>query len=208
MTKILIVSKTHMSSAACVGALTGKGRSLRLLDNCGNNQPTNTDFEIRQIWDIEYRKKRNLTPPHTEDILVTSKKLRKTLKSKKAMLQAVKKRNAPIWRGSPDILFDGCLQWTDSGSGYVSKKGKAPHNSVGFWIPDMALKKRISFDKVRYDYPNTNGRRSLPFVGFAKAVGAIPKGTLIRVSLARWWDRNGETELRCSLQLSGWYDLS
>ena len=47
----------------------------------------------------------------------------------------------------------------------------------------------------------------MPYVGFEEAVETIPAGTLVRVSLARWWDTNGTTEDRCSLQLSGWYGL-
>ena len=123
------------------------------------------------------------------------------------MLQIVERFNAPIWRGSPDILFDNCLLWTDNGSGYVSEEGEIPAHSVGFWIPDRDLSKRIFYERVRYNYPNINGWRSLPYVGFEDSVETIPAGTLVRVSLARWWDRNGETEDRCSLQLSGWYDL-
>lgn len=97
--------------------------------------------------------------------------------------------------------------WTDNGSGYISKNGEIPDNSVGFWISDRNLKKRIAFDKVRYNYPVENGWRSLPYVGFEEPVETIPAGTLIRVSLARWWDTNGKTEDRCSSQLSGWYNL-
>jgi len=33
----------------------------------------------------------------------------------------------------------------------------------------------------------------------------IPADTLLRVSLARWWDNEGRHEERCYLQLSGWY---
>ncbi len=202
--QIVIVSKTHMSNAACVGALTSDGNFLRLLDEYGNNQPKNTGFEVRQIWDIEFKKRTNLKPPHVEDILITKKELKGELKDEISMLQIVERFNAPIWRGSPDTLFDGCLLWSNSGSGYISEEGM-PSQSVGFWIPDMNLTKRIVFDKVRYSYPNINGWRSLPYVGYADPIEIIPSGTLVRVSLARWWDRNGETEFRCSLQLSGWY---
>jgi len=68
--------------------------------------------------------------------------------------------------------------------------------------------KYLLYEKVRYLYPGETGKRSLPYVGFASPVDTIPAGTLLRVSLARWWDKYGETEERCSLQLSGWYDLS
>ena len=50
---------------------------------------------------------------------------------------------------------------------------------------------------------------SIPYVGYEAPVLVIPAGSLVRVSLARWWHKpnapdEGET---CSLQLSGWFGL-
>ena len=205
---VIIVSKTHMANAVCVGALGFDGRSYRLLDENGYNQPHDTQFEIRQIWDIYFRERQNPTPPHTEDILVYSKKLTGTVKRELTMLDLINRFNVSVWRGSPDILFDDCLLWTNNGSGYITIESQIPNRSTGFWIPDKDLTKRIFYDRVRYNYPNVNDWKSLPYVGFEESVEIIPADTLVRVSLARWWDRNGETENRCALQLSGWYDLT
>jgi hypothetical protein len=205
--EVIIVSKTHMSNAACIGGMAANGRYIRLLNEGGFNQPLDTPFEVRQVWEIEFVERTNRISPHIEDVIITTKRLKGILRSDHTMLQLVQRLNAPIWRGSPDILFDGLLQWTNSGSGYISENTQLPNNSVGFWIPNRDLTKRIFFDRVRYNFPNTDGWRSLPYVGFEEAVDIIPAGTLVRVSLARWWDTNGTTENRCSLQLSGWYDL-
>jgi len=194
-----------MKNAACVGGITTSGKYVRLLNPGGNNQPKNTDFEVRQFWDIEYVERKNMAPPHIEDIIITSKKLVDTLKEEKTMLQTIQLCGATIWRGSPDVLFDNLLRWTNNGSGYISEKSDIPNNSVGFWISDKDLTKRIYYDKVRYSYPISIGWRSVPYVGFDDAIDVIPAGTLLRVSLARWWDTNGATENRCALQLSGWY---
>jgi hypothetical protein len=204
---VIIVSKTHMTNAACIGALATSGKYIRLLNAGGSNQPVDTEFEVRQVWEIEFDERIDKKPPHIEDVIIKSKKLKGTLKDELTMIQMVQRFNATIWKGSADCLFDGLLQWTDSGSGYVSENGSIPNNSVGFWIPDKDLTKRIVFEKVRYSYPKTQGWRSLPYVGFEEAVEIIPAGSLVRVSLARWWDTNKTTEHRCSLQLSGWYDM-
>ena len=47
----------------------------------------------------------------------------------------------------------------------------------------------------------------MPYVGFADPIERIPKGALVRVSLARWWrpDDAPDMEERCYLQLSGWF---
>lgn len=47
------------------------------------------------------------------------------------------------------------------------------------------------------------GNIRLKFVGFQEHVSRIQAGTIIRLSLANWWDGQGED--RCYLQLSGWY---
>lgn len=203
----IIVSKTHMTTAACVGAISTSGNYLRLLNDGAYNQPIETEFEVRQVWDIEFETRQDIRAPHVEDVIITSKELKGTLKDELTMLNIVERFKIPVWKGSPDVLFDGILQWTDSGSGYISEEGEIPNHSVGFWIPDRNLTKRIFYEKVRYNYPKTNGWRSLPYVGFENAIETIPANTLVRVSLARWWDTNGTTENRCSLQLSGWYDL-
>ena len=203
---IIIIAKTHMKNGSCVGALADNGKFLRLLDEDGHNQPINTDFEVRQIWGIEFKERNYMRPPHIEDVLVTSKKLKGTLKEEITMLEIVEKFNIPIWHGNPDALFDGKLNWTHNGSGYINEENGIPNNSVGFWIPDMNLTKRISpFDKIQYSYPNIDWR-NFPYVGYSNSVDTILAGTLVRVSLARWWSKDQNTAEACYLQLSGWYD--
>ena len=117
----------------------------------------------------------------------------------------IDKINVKIWRGSTDILFDGHINWTPNGSGYISESGQIPENSVGFWIPDKELTRRDYNEKVRYSYPIR--WRNITFVGFQDPLDSIPAGTLVRVSLARWWSPD-ENEERCYLQLSGYYTIN
>ncbi|MHC2992581.1 hypothetical protein OB13_13675, partial [Pontibacter sp. HJ8] len=202
---VLIVSKTQMSNAICVGAVTDKGRSVRLLTDSGYNQSHDTDFEIKEVWDITYKEREHKVAPHIEDILVLSKKYIGTSEMK--MIDLLAEVNAPIWRGSPNTLFGGLLNWTSNGSGYINEVNGVPNQSVGFWIPDQDLTKK-EFHGTRYDYPNMFGfDKSIKYVGLDTPIEKIPAGSLIRLSLARWWDTNGNTEERCSLQLSGWYDV-
>lgn len=206
---VIIVAKTHMSTAACVGGVLANGKFVRLLDENGYNQDGDTEIKVGDVYTIEFQERKNTNPPHIEDILVSNMEYKFTITSEEKMVKyLIEKLNINIWKGSPDVLFDGKLLWTKSGSGYISVDGEIPEHSVGFWISDRDLSKSISYNKVRYNYPNINGWRSLPYKGFENDIDIIPSGTLIRVSLARWWDRKGETEDRCSLQLSGWYNLS
>lgn len=204
---VLILSKTHMNNGqTCVGGITLKGKYVRLLDSNGSNQPGDTDFEPKQAWEIEFEERRNNTPPHVEDILIQSRTAKGKLKDSITIKDFIEKRNIPIWQGSPDALYDGLIQWTPSGSGYIDKNGGVPNHSVGFWISDRDLGKK-EYKGIRYQYPSSVGWRSIKFKGFEETVNIIPAGTLLRVSLARWVTFNKDEEPKCWLQLSGWYDL-
>jgi len=202
---VIIVSKTHMSNAACVGGVLANGRFVRLLDADGYNQDSNTQLSVGEVYSIVFSEKPGKRPPHVEDILVHSITFKFSFDSAREMIDYLKEKlKVKIWKGSSDVLFDGNLQWTNSGSGFISENGGVPINSVGFWVPDKDLTRKDFSDKVRYSYPLR--WRNIPFVGFQIPVDLIPAGTLVRISLARWWSPNGEEE-RCYLQISGWYDL-
>ncbi len=216
---VIIVSKTHMHTASCVGGVLANGRSVRLLDSNGHNQGIDTPLNIGDVWIIEFEERAHRRPPHIEDVLVTSMSFKFAFSSISKMVDHLKEKSKiKIWEGSPDILFDGKIQWTSGGSGYISETGEMPDNSIGFWIPDKDLTRKDYEDKVKFTYASdkielvagfvsTKVRRvwrTIPYVGFQTPVDSIPAGTLVRVSLARWWTPN-EDEERCYLQLSGWY---
>lgn len=204
---VLILSKTQMNNnQVCVGGLTLNGRYVRLLDENGNNQPENTDLAPKQAWEIEFNERPNNTPPHVEDILVINRVRKGSLKDEITIKDFIEKRNIPIWKGSPDNLFDNLIQWTSSGSGYIDNAGGVPQHSVGFWISDKDLRRK-DYNGIRYQSPSTSGWRSIKFKGIENPVDVIPAGTLIRVSLARWKAFDENETPKCWLQLSGWYDL-
>ncbi len=203
---VLILSKTQMNNGqVCVGGLTTRGRYVRLLDSNGNNQPQDTDFMPLQAWDIDYIVRANSIPPHVEDVLVQSRTRKGSLKKEVTIKEFIEKRDVPIWRGSPDILFDGLVKWTPSGSGYIDKES-IPSHSVGFWISDKPLTRK-EYNGTRYQYPSASEGRSIKYKGLEKPISIIPAGTLIRVSLARWVTFDENEGPKCWLQLSGWYNL-
>lgn len=204
---VLILSKTHMSNAACVGGLDlSTNKFIRLLDVNGHNQPVDSNFEIGEIWTIEYTKRYSTKAPHTEDVLVSKGNY---VEDQSDLASFIKNSGVTIWRGSPEKLFNGLLTFTGPGSGHVSCNNEIPNQSVGFWIPDRDLIRNDYNSKVRFCYrtmPNSYvGQKCLPYVGYADSIEKVSSGTLCRVSLARWWKQDENTEERCYLQLSGWY---
>jgi len=202
-TQVLIVAKTRARGGACVGGLAlERLRNVRLLETNGE-ECSGSDYQVGDLWDMVYTVPGDLLPPHLEDVIVEGRRRTGAI----AELASFLRERVQPWEGPPERLFDGLLQPTDTGSGYVSAATGVPTMSVGFWLPDQPLTRVAEGSSVRYRYPGPYGVRSLTYVGLVPAVERLPAGTLLRVSLARWW-RNpdaGGQEARCYLQLSGWY---
>ena len=207
--KMLIVGKTRMYSGFCIGAITEKGHSLRL--------DSDSEYEVGQIWDIEYTSMTQRKPPHTEDVIVNSKRYIKEF-SVKDQIKVIESCMPPTI-GHPQNLYEGLLQIDGQGGRralYIAEQNGVPSYSTTFWRPDEPLTclaeeelygKRYKEDRVRrfYRYPAENGGCTLAFVGFQDPLETIPAGTLVRVSLAGWWSKKSNVEERCYAQLSGWY---
>ncbi len=199
-----------MYASACVGGLVLRNnRSIRLFKSDGSRLPASTAYEIGQVWDMDIESMDNLKPPHIEDVKVLRRELSGTREGLKEFLLD---RLQP-WRGGPDSIFDGLIRVTSTGKGYISETAGVPNASTGFWIPDYGLT-RFDDESRQYRYENSfgstnpHGLRYITYVGFQPPIDSIPSGSLVRLSLARWWrpeDSDPDFELRCYLQLSGWY---
>lgn len=202
--KVLIVAKTRRGGGACVGGIAEDGRSVRLVAlDAATNEHAGLEYEVGEVWEIEAAPDPNIIPPHVENIVVShAQRLRRSQKLEEAI-----HRHTPPVSGSPDNLFEGLLQATPVGALYISKRAGLPQHSTMFWTPDQPLQLDCEGKRIRYRYPTSDGGRTLTFVGFQEPLAEIPAGTLLRVSLAHWWrpkEKPGE-ELRCFVQLSGWF---
>jgi hypothetical protein len=202
--EILIVAKTHMKNTFCVGAydITNK-RNVRLLTSLEGNQPLDTGFNIGQIWNIEYIKRSVIIKPHVEDVLVQSAYFIKNIEDISYFLL----NNVPIWRGGPDKIFNGKINFPIGKSGFLEKKNSdLVGQSVGFWVTDRNLELTILDKRRHYLYFGSDQVYSFPFVGAMRKSETIPKNTLIRVSLTRWWSPNvSKLQKSCYCQISGWF---
>ncbi len=201
--RILIVAKTHMKHAFCVGAYDiTNNKNIRLLTSKEDNQPLDTKFNIGQIWDIEYIARHNISNPHTEDVLVQKVEFVENINNIVDFLI----KNVPIWKGSPEKIFDGKINFPIGGSGYLEQEKSNLTSSVGFWMSDKDLELTILEDKKHYLYFGEQVY-AFPFVGSMDKVETIVKDTLLRVSLTRWWSPNlNRSPKRCYCQLSGWFN--
>lgn len=196
--EVLIVSKTHMSNAACIGGLLLEyNANIRLLNPGNKNQPEDTEMEIGEIWDCRFIKRDPIEEPHTEDRILLAKKFVKTISG---VDKVIRDRDLIDWEGSPKKLFDGFIEFDDLGRGYIDEDESLPSRSVGFWETDTDLIKITdNYGRVRYTYQGNRNIFSLPYVGFNNPKSRISEGTICRVSLTRAFKG------RYWLQLSGWY---
>lgn len=199
--KVLIVARTRMgSSGRCIGGISHDGKSVRLLTATGQHYDIGCPFQIGQVWELSYTPSTNLVAPHVEDVLVTAASF---VSVEQNLLAHLRSRVTP-WTGPIDQVFGGLLGYTGNNNGYISQARGVPPHSTWFWVPDSDLVLRS--DNKHYDYRSLNG--GLSYTGEPTPVPTISAGTLVRVSLARWWkpeDADDTFEERCYLQLSGWY---
>jgi len=206
MERVLIVAKTHMGNDACVGGLAlDTNRNVRLLRPGGFHQPENTRFEVGQIWELDLHLPSRVTPPHVEDVIVTEERY---IGQQPDLRNFLMQRVQP-WQSGPDKLFDGLLV-IEGTSGYICRRNGIPKCSVGYWLPGNSLTMTLKNNKPSYQISGESSSRykrslAIKYVGFSNPIYRIPAGSLLRVSLARWWVPPESNEERCYLQLSGWY---
>ena len=205
--KVLIVAKTRQGGGACIGAIAEDGRSMRLIAfDAAENEHHGLEYQVGDVWDVEVAKPPEpVQPPHTENVVV---RWQRRLRQNWDLLPAIEKYMPPQ-RGGIQVLYDGLTQHTPGGALYIAAPTGIPGTSTLFWRPDQPLQRVDDGVRVRYRYPTSDGGRTLTFVGFQEPVVEIPAHTVLRVSLAHWWRPADQPdhELRCYVQLSGWYGL-
>lgn len=201
---VIIVARTRMyGGRVCVGALSDAGENLRLMNkDCASDRDQDSPFRVGEQWEITCDPCGPRKPPHVEDVFVSKANKRSDVD---ALSDYILKRAAP-WKGTIDTLFEGKIQFTRNGAGFISDAA-VPAGATGFWIPSSDL--HLDHDernKAGY-YPRQDYRH-LSYVGVQDTVDVIKAGQLVRVSLARWWrpeNADSDFEERCYAQLSGWY---
>lgn len=197
--EVLITSKTTWGSKYCIGGLEiATGRYVRLMTTMGTYQPSNSPYQIGQVWSLEYNYHPDIAP-HVEDVrIVRNNGFVRNIPN----LTNYINQNCNVWNGNYNLLYGGRLSWKN-GSGYLNDPTNLPNNSVGFWISDQDLR-WDGFQYYIYDRPRFVTNKRLKYKGDVQPIPIITAGTLIRVSLGKWWDGQ-DKENRCYLQLSGWY---
>ena len=205
--RVLIVAKTRMGKGACIGAITEKGESVRLAPfNADPHDGANREYEVGDIWEITGKPETPLIPPHNENFVVHKKSRLHTTENTKDLVSAIELLMPPK-TGHPQVLYEGLLKTTGSGSLYVPSGDDVPPYSTTFWRTDQPLTRDTEAKRIRYHYPTENGGCTLTFVGFQEPLATIPAGTLLRVSLAHRWRPKDQpnVEERHYAQISGWF---
>ncbi len=202
MSVVLIVSRTQMANGICVGAIEENTRELvRLHSDKGANLPADAPYQIGDRWNVSLQTSWRVRPrPHVEDKDTTFISFINNvgINGIKQYINTHNLGNRLIY-GDVNGTFEGCLRFEGT-KNYINRD-RIPAFSTQFWITDRDLIHRVAFNKHYYMY----GIHRIKFVGFQDCVNIIPAGTIIRLSLANWWNGDGSGEERCYLQLSGWY---
>lgn len=205
--EVLILSKTkYGTTQVCVGGICINNKQfVRLLNQGGYYQPADTKFNIGDIWDVSFTSVTSKREPHNEDVTIHSYKF---IRKIYPLETYIKNMGVSIWKNNVANIFEGKILWQGNGKGYFSENIKNyPSHSVGFWISDVDLKHQKVGHQDFYIYQNNGISRQIVYKGNQSILPIIPKGRLIRLSLAKWWKpEDSNIEARCYLQLSGWYE--
>lgn len=201
---VVVVGVTRMGPFACVGALDCKtGASYRLVRPDGHSL-FEADTQIRPgaVLSVEMQGRPALAPPHVEDVKIGSFRQRDFMEPLALARFVLKASQAPVWRGNFDQLFDGTLQPQGGLAVALLRGGRIPTCSTGFWIPSHPLT-RNGADRFTWIRDNLPLFEIKPVSIEPMIDQTLPAGSLLRVSLARWWKPTAKSHEACWLQLSG-----
>ncbi len=200
-----------MGGGVCVGGIVeATAMPVRLLPIGEVCHQPDCGFNIGDIWTMHLRPRPNPRPPHIEDHDEWGARKVGAV----ADLIAFIKRVALPCVAEPIDLFDGTLQFTSRGRGFLRPAGPLPSTSTQFFILPKPLISYEGSTGPRYCMEAKARREGetaldVKYVGFENPPARLPQGTLVRISLARWRvmpdapDRGEE----CWLQLSGWFGI-
>ncbi|HVL25366.1 MAG TPA: hypothetical protein VM450_14850 [Thermomicrobiales bacterium] len=218
MSEVLIIARTRMRHGKiCVGAVDREtSHFLRLLNGAGYSFLDAAPFQVGEIWDVRYVNRPPVTPPHVEDVRVLEMR-RVTSHNDPGRWLRENARRIRLWRGSPRTMYDGTLTFpqrahamSNPHAAYVERGRRLPSCSLGLWETDRLLVRRQErYDgvaRVRYDGVETHADDvsiSLSHKGFGREPIIIPPGSIVSLSLARWWapDDGRRQPERCYVQL-------
>lgn len=196
--RIFIVSRTKMSGdSICVGAFdVDNRRNIRLLNALGHNHSANFPLQIGNVAVATYINRAGAVAPHTEDVLLQT---HSPCISEKEVISLINQL-ANIIEGPITNCFGGRLFSPDGGAMAIRRNNLSDH-SVCFWKANREL---ILNRFGKYEYRAERVSTTVKYVGFQEPLRLIPAGTVLRLSLSRWWNID-DREKYCWLQLSGWY---
>lgn len=201
MSLVIVVGVTKMKRLVCVGGWDmDLHRPVRLLRADGRHHMPEDGFEVGQVWEMKLQPVMNPIPPHVEDHRIIHRRFVRETEDVAENVRAYMQPKQVALRE----MFDGALN-LEGRRAFVDERC-VPGHSTDFWIADRDLE----FDEDRVTYQEGWRTISIKYTGAEeRPSGTIPKGSLVRLSLARWFRQEnlwqGE---RCYLQVSGWWDLN
>ena len=201
---IVVVGVTKMGPVACVGALDCEtGASYRLVRRDGHSPfEANTDLRPGAVLSVELLGPARQDPPHVEDVAIGRYRQTGLMEPLALARFVLGTSQAPIWRGGYERLFNGTLKQHKGLTVALRRGGSLPGCSTGFWIPSHPLV-RSGEDRFLLQQDNVPLFEVKSVALEPIQEHTLPAGSLLRVSLARWFKPAAKVPEACWLQLSG-----
>lgn len=223
MTTVAIVARTRVNDTdLCIGALDLETfECLRLSTSDGLGFNHDAPFAVGTCWLMNYvpKSQSHIESPHVEDVNVRSFSAT-SMEIDLARVIVENQARLPVWTGSPSSIFDGVLrglplheQGRYSGGLFLFRDSLDDDStrSLGFWIPDRQLRvttqqRRNKGPRQLVNYVVADGSTptyAIGHSGLSILPAIIAAGSVLSVSLARWWSPSDipGAESRCTLQV-------
>jgi hypothetical protein len=138
--------------------------------DCASERDRDSPFRIGDEWDISCSPCGPRRAPHVEDVTVSKATKRGDVGS---LAKYILKRATP-WKGTIDKLFEGKIQFTRNGAGFISQS-RVPAGATGFWLPSYDL--HLDHDeRNKAGYYPEHSHLHLSYVGLEDTTDVIKKG--------------------------------
>ena len=181
--RVIIVGTTRFSDQICIGAVSSNLWDAYRLVPPGRQFWRPNPFTLGGIYDIQFQDAPR-TPPHVEDVSVTKWELRGSVANLKQEIES----HATVFTGPLEGLFEGKLSIKASNGNLGVAKSNIPSFSTQFWRSDRAFSRCDTTWNQKTNVRFCAGQFSIPYVGAETPPPQISSGSIVRWSLARWFN--------------------
>ena len=183
------------------------GQLVHILDSEGRDQSADSSLNPGEVYGIDFIRDPSARPPHMDRILVKSMSYASALPAGFSVGDfLMNTSNTKIYRGRPEGLFGGALQWSFDGTACLNRSAFIPSSSLSLWVSDKTLTLSKYEDQKHFIY-HTSPEEGLiiPYTGTRKPPASLSENTILLTCLTEWVPGEHSKDRKSFLRLLDWF---